>query len=250
LAWDRRLFFAGFLVFSWLAVCPGLYFREHYFLLFVPAVALLAGLAVSWGSQLSAKHSAPWLAHLIFLMAAVACAQSLYADRAVLFSLSPSEACRAVYGINPFPESLDIASYIEKNTRKDQRIAILGDEPQICFYSHRHSCFTQMYPSQTMDLRPYAAEMQKKIIREIEQNPPEYLVLSTVPASWMVRPGSDCLLFTWMGRYLDENMQLVGLIQFTGPRTTETVWGPGATTTPLTSQYCISVFKRVVSHQR
>ena len=50
--WDQRtrasiLFLIGFLFFSALALCPGFYFRTHYFILVLPAVSLLAGAAIS-----------------------------------------------------------------------------------------------------------------------------------------------------------------------------------------------------------
>jgi 4-amino-4-deoxy-L-arabinose transferase-like glycosyltransferase len=50
--WDQPtrasiLFLIGFLFFSALAVCPGFYFRTHYFILLLPAVSLLAGAALS-----------------------------------------------------------------------------------------------------------------------------------------------------------------------------------------------------------
>ena len=52
LVWDKKsrsrsLFVASFLVFSFLSVCPGLYFRPHYFVLLLPAIALLVGTAIS-----------------------------------------------------------------------------------------------------------------------------------------------------------------------------------------------------------
>ena len=37
------VFLLGFLFFSALALCPGFYFRLHYFILVLPAVSLLAG---------------------------------------------------------------------------------------------------------------------------------------------------------------------------------------------------------------
>ena len=40
-------FLLGFLFFSALALCPGFYFRLHYFILVLPAVSLLAGVAIS-----------------------------------------------------------------------------------------------------------------------------------------------------------------------------------------------------------
>jgi len=247
LALNTRIFLGGFLVFSFLAVCPGLYFRQHYFILLVPAIALLAGLAVSCSLQwITDKRSAPWMCSLPVLLAAVACAQSLYADRAVFFLLPPREACRAVYGSSPFPEALDIAHYIEQNTRKGQKIAVLGSEPEIFFYAHRHSSTAHIYVYPLMEPRPYAQKMQEDMIHEIEQNPPEYLVFISIPISWLARPDSSHQLFTWMDGYLKQNMQLVGVIKSTGPQTTKTVWGPEAATTPLSSDE-IAVYKRVVS---
>ena len=38
------LFLFGFLLFSFLCVCPGFYFRQHYFIVFLPCVAILAGI--------------------------------------------------------------------------------------------------------------------------------------------------------------------------------------------------------------
>jgi hypothetical protein len=244
---NTRIFLAGFFIFSFLAVCPGLYFRKHYFIVLVPAVALLAGLAVSWsGRWLAKKSSALWLRQLPFLLAAVSCTQSLYGDRAVLFSLPPREACRAVYGMNPFPESLDIARYIRQNTRKDQRIAVIGSEPQIYFYAHRHSSTGQIYTYPLMEPQPFARKMQEDMIREIEQNPPEYLVFISIPTSWQPKPNSSHLLLDWLAGYVNQNMQRVGLIQFTSPQTTETVWGSDAATALLHSQFSVAVYKRAV----
>ena len=126
---------------------------------------------------------------------------------------------------------MDIARHVSADTRPDQTIAILGDAPQICFYAYRHSAATQLYVSQTMDPRPYGRQMQERMIREIEQSKPEYLVFCCIPTSWVVQKNSSPELFDWMVRYTKQNMKMVGLIQFTGPNTVETVWGPKAADT-------------------
>ncbi len=246
LALNTRIFLAGFFVLSFLAVCPGLYFRQHYFIVLVPSAALLAGFAVSWSGQwLLKKNSAPWLRPLPFLVAAIACVQSVYADRAVLFTLPPREACVAVYGTQPFPESLDVGRYIGQNTRKDQRIVVVGSEPEIYFYAHRHSSTAQIYMYPLMESQPFAGKMQEDMIREIEQNPPEYLVfISSRTSWWNGKPNFSDRLFDWVNGYVNQNMQLAGLIQYTRPQATETVWGPDAETTPLHAQCFISVFIR------
>ena len=43
----NRQFITGFFIFSFLTICPGLYFREHYFVTLLPAIAMLVGVAVS-----------------------------------------------------------------------------------------------------------------------------------------------------------------------------------------------------------
>lgn len=48
---------------------------------------------------------------------------------------APEQASRMTYGLNPFPESLEIASFIMDNSNENDRIAVLGSEPQIYFYS-------------------------------------------------------------------------------------------------------------------
>lgn len=59
--WEQRTrsiaaFLLIFLFFSALALCPGFYFRLHYFILVLPAVSLLAGVAISRLSDLSANR--------------------------------------------------------------------------------------------------------------------------------------------------------------------------------------------------
>jgi hypothetical protein len=64
LCWERRarkrwLFVALFALFSFLAICPGFYFRPHYFVLTLPAAGLLAGLAISAMANLLSRTRKP-----------------------------------------------------------------------------------------------------------------------------------------------------------------------------------------------
>jgi len=64
----------GLLVASFAAVCPGFYFRDHYFVLMLPYVALLSGLAVTKGiSLVSANRAGSWLGAVppVLLLAAL-----------------------------------------------------------------------------------------------------------------------------------------------------------------------------------
>jgi tetratricopeptide (TPR) repeat protein len=86
--------------------------------------------------------------------------------------------------------------------------------------------------------------MQDNMIREIEQNPPALLVHVVLSTSWLVHPGASLRLVDWADDYVNQNMQQVGLIQFTGPATREIVWGPDAATTPVHSPYYVAIYQK------
>ena len=77
----------GFLIFSFLAVCPGLYFREHYFIVLLPAFAFSSGKAVTLGERwLERTREGAQARYLPIASTSLACAHSLYAKREVFFS--------------------------------------------------------------------------------------------------------------------------------------------------------------------
>ena len=58
---------------------------------------------------------------------------------------------RTTYSLNPFPESLEIAKIIKASTSSRDRIAVLGSEPQIFFYSNRRSATGHIYTYALME---------------------------------------------------------------------------------------------------
>ncbi|HEY2342250.1 MAG TPA: glycosyltransferase family 39 protein [Chthoniobacteraceae bacterium] len=242
---NRRLFLLGFLVFSFLGVCPGLYFRNHYFIVLLPALTLLMGAGVSWAEKrLAETQDGAQARFLPFILATLACALSLYPNRKVFFWDSPNEACQQIYGGNPFVESLEIARYLEEHTTKSDTIAVIGSEPQIYFYSHRHSATGQIYTYPLMEAQPFAREMQDKMINEIERSKPKYYVLVQTPLSWLAGPNSDQHIVEWAGEEMKKNAVLDGLMQLTLAKNPEGVWGPEAGNAPLRSRYFVAIYKR------
>jgi tetratricopeptide (TPR) repeat protein len=214
------VFITAFLVFSFLAVCPGLYFREHYFVLMLPAVALLTGAAV--GIVLKQWPGASWLTNGVFCAVLVTCVAQ---QQEYLFQSSPLEITRAMYGANPFPEALQIGEYIRTHAAKDATIAVLGSEPEIPFYAHRHSASGHIYMYGLMEPQPYAVTMQKELISELEDAKPEYLVLATSSASWLRRDTSPKELFDWWDANRQQQYsQLVAVADIVAPDHTVYKW--------------------------
>jgi len=209
-------FLLGLLFSSILALCPGFYFRSHYFILVLPAVALFVGVAVNNIStvlrrQITAVRLFP------FLLLASCIAFLVFAQRDLFFRFSPVEASQTIYAGNPFPETITVAEYIRDHTDSSDTIAVLGSEPQIYFYSKRHSATAYIYAYPLMEAQRYARQMQSEMIHEIESTQPKYLVSITIDTSWLHTPRSENLIFEWAHRYIADNYVPVGFVNIIAP---------------------------------
>jgi hypothetical protein len=218
-----RVFLVALLALSFLGVCPGLYFRNNYFILLLPAVALLVGAAAAAVARVAARAGTAVSFAAVVAVSAVAFGHALYSERATYFELSPNRVSRLIYPGNPFPESLEVARYLREHTTPDDTIAVLGSEPQIPFYARRRSATGYIYTYPLVELQPYARAMQEDMIRQIEATRPAYVVWVSIHASWLVTPESDQMIFAWATRYLRQDYEVCGKV-FMGPDRTEFFW--------------------------
>jgi 4-amino-4-deoxy-L-arabinose transferase-like glycosyltransferase len=237
-------FAAGLLLFSFLAVCPGLYFRSHYFVLALPAVALMAGIGASAIAALPLRRVLSVTLLLIII------GQAVYQQRDFLFVWSPYTVARKIYGRNPFPESLPLAEYIKENSSKEARIAVIGSEPQIYFYSGRRSASGYIYTYALMESHPYSSQMQREMIEEIEAASPEFLVFVSVPTSWLMRSDSDRTILSWFDSYRRLRYRPVAIAEIRWPQETIYLWGEEAAAFDPRSRHWVAVFARGRSEAR
>jgi len=239
----RTTFVLGFSVFSFLAVCPGLYFRPHYFVFFLPAIALLIGIAINSLKRLIQKLQ-PKFHYLSTILFLVAFFSGVFQYGSFFFGLEPVQACRSMYSLNPFPESIEIAKYIQAHSKKGDKIAVLGSEPQIYFYAGRHSATGYIYTYPLMEDQKYALKMQKEMTEEIEKARPKYLVFVNVPTSWLVQKKSERYVLDWYQEYGKEKFDLVGIIDILSNTRTEYRWDKETTDYSPRSPYFLCVYKR------
>lgn len=230
-------FLLGFLATSFVAVCPGFYFREHYFVLLLPAAALLVGAAIA--AARAALPGVPW-APILLLVAALG--QGLYAERGLLLAATGREATRLVFGANPFPEAVEVGTYLREHSEPGDRIAVIGSEPEILFYAGRRSATGYIYTYALMEPQRYAAAMQREMVREIEAASPKYAVFVDVPTSWLSGPRSDRWILGWASRFLAEKYDRVGVVDIFPE--SRYVWGPDAHAYEPQSPYRIFVYAR------
>jgi hypothetical protein len=240
------MFVASFSIVSFLSICPGLYFRPHYFVLVLPAIALLAGIGVRSVGRLLKSNSLTVKRGVPILLGVIALSDSVYRQRVFLLELSPSMVSKTTYPREPFPESLEIARYIKEQTSRNDRIAVIGSEPQIYFYSDRRSASGYIYMYPLMERHGYALRMQQEMIREIESADPVIVISVEIPGSWGIRPGSERFIFEWFQEYRMRYLNQVGVVDILSADSTVYHWGDDAIGYSPLSAYRIHIFKRKV----
>ena len=240
----NRLFLSGFLLFSFLSICPGLYFREHYYIMLLPAVALFIGAALQSASSLpglassSGKRSIP---AILFLLAV---AYGLFSERDFFFYQTPRQASRSTYGTNPFPEAVEVARYLKERSAPGDRIAVIGSEPEIYFYANRLSATGYIYMYGLVEKHANAENMQRQLIREIEAAKPAFVVVIKVQSSWLGSSTANGAVFSWCRRYVEAGYDMVGIADIVDFDQTRYEWGNAAKNYSPVSDSFIVVFKR------
>jgi hypothetical protein len=139
--------------------------------------------------------------------------QSVYHRRVILFEASPARASRLIYGPNPFPEAVEVGSWLRSHTEPTDRIAVIGSEPQIYFYAGHRAATGYLYTYPMMEPQPFARQMQDEMMRELEAAMPAFVVFVSIPSSWLVRRDSDLAILDWANRFLQEHYQRVGVVE-------------------------------------
>jgi len=219
------IFIMGFLFFGFLGTATGLYFRGHYFVLLLPAFAIVVGLAVSLLQQAGQSRIFKIVPLLLF---AAVLGWNVFVSKDLYFQLTPEQVDRVVYYDNPFVESLAVAKYIREHSSAGARIAVVGSEPEIYFYAQRHSATGYIYSYALMEEQPNAPKMQQEMIHEIEAGQPEYLVWVGYKKSWLIQPSSDLAIFHWFDQYAGDFYERVGVIHVRSTGEIEDIWNVAA----------------------
>ncbi|MFH0945636.1 MAG: glycosyltransferase family 39 protein [Planctomycetota bacterium] len=188
----------GLAAFSLLSIMPGFYFRPHYFVLILPAAALLAACGVeSLRGAFKARLPAAWGRPVLAILVVLAVATPIHGQRQYLVESTLFEAYRHTYELNPFWAAREVGEYLKEQTTPEDRILILGSEPEILFYAERMSVTKHVYMYDLMYGTETADRIQEELIAAAERHRPSHVVLVDVSTSWLVRPESSMRVFEW-----------------------------------------------------
>jgi hypothetical protein len=159
--------------------------------------------------------------------------------------LTPAGLCRELHGGCPFPEAIVLADYLKKNSTADDRIGILGSEPEILFYADRKSATGHVYMYPLVEPHPYALTLQKQLIDDFEATKPKFVLHCGHRSSWFSMPGGEYDQFMdWVRQYLAAHYETVGIVETLSADDSVYRWGEQATTYRPLSRRWIKVLQR------
>jgi hypothetical protein len=239
----RNFFLTGLLLFSAASVGCGLYFFGHYFITALPAASLLIGAGVSTATDWLGERPcrAARLAPLGLFVAG--CLGMTWINRGVWLEQNPDAACATIYRYAPFVECRAVAAYIGAHSTASDQIVVVGSEPEIYFYAHRRSASGYLYAYDLVALQPYALDMQREFIVDVQTHKPKFLVYVHTQDSWMVHPGAEQMIFDWSRAYTARYYDLTGLVVLY-PDFTKYYWGKDASLDKIKTDASILVFRR------
>ena len=229
--WNSKLrpgtyFIILFLFISFFTMCISFYLRAHYFIYLFPSIALLTGVGFSSIYVLIKKIPLIKTNKLVIIgLVLLFFSYSILSQKKFLFQTSTIMVSRSIYGGNPFPESLIIADYVKKHSSPEDKIAILGSEPQILFYADRVSASKHIFTYYLMGNHPHALTMQKEVMTDIELTKPPILINVVIPTSWLFQKDSKSMLFHWLDDFVSKNYNLTGIVEIQDTNTTKYFWG-------------------------
>jgi hypothetical protein len=211
----QKVFVIMYFIASALALSSGFYFRPHYFIVILPAIGLLTGIFVEFAiKQLRERMNILKSSYIPIGILSIIIAFTMYTNRDYYFNYTPRMVCAMAYWGNPFNEAQEIAKYIKENTKDTDKIAVLGSEPEICFYANRMSASGYIYTYPLVEIQPYNEIMQEQMIQEIEKSKPAYFIFCNVPFSWLAQKGSPMTLMNWANKYINTYYTPVGFADF------------------------------------
>ena len=217
-----------FALLSFACVVPGFYFRRHYYIVFHPALGLLVGVTLIFIKEQLEKNKVAWLSALPVVLFAMMFGNSLNKHKFYFFKISTQELCKVIYSSsNPFVEAQDLGAYLKSHTTPEDKIAILGSEPEICFYSDREPATGYIYTYPLTETQPYSEEMRKDMMAEIEKSNPKYLIFINSNLSWGSSSEAVKDITDWYIK-MQEKYNMVCLIDLNETQKGTYVWGDEA----------------------
>jgi hypothetical protein len=173
----------------------------HYFVLCLPWLAIGFTTGIKWITTFS-KYAG-------VIVAVVALSLPVVLKPDYWFKDDESRIQRMVYGVNPFPEMERIGAWLlQRKHNQEEKIAILGSEPELYVYSRSSSPFRQIYHYRLLASTKGAQKRQDEYLNDWNLQQPHWVVLPNVSLDRF----APTAVFQTMMKDLKTNYTVVGIV--------------------------------------
>jgi hypothetical protein len=234
------------------AAIPGFYFRNHYFLMAMPGLALLNAVFIftvvnilQTARTIGGSGAGRWLP---LCLAGFIVGDLVVNNAKMWFERSPVQLSRELYRGNPFAEAVPVANYLKEHTSPADTIAVLGSEPEIFFLSDRRSASGYLYLYSLTEPQPLAPQMGREFISQIETTRPKYVVSMNMGLSWfsLITPESfrqAAAIQNWWAGY-STNYDLVGTVKISPDKPSQFNWNEASLNASEATNDDLLVYRR------
>jgi 4-amino-4-deoxy-L-arabinose transferase-like glycosyltransferase len=192
---------------GFVAVCPGWYFRPHYFqFLFIPAALMMAYCMANYGvlyPSFARKINRTQFVGLALLLT--------FAVQIEYFVLrTPEEMMARMYKWEYFKEVREISNYINNQGKGNAYIGQLANEPEIGFYTKTKAASGFLYAYPLLENHVYAQQFAEKHIKETESHHPDWFIYTDFKNKDKTSK-TDKYLDAWAKEYL-KHYELKGIL--------------------------------------
>ncbi|MCX7881429.1 MAG: glycosyltransferase family 39 protein [Patescibacteria group bacterium] len=127
------------------------------------------------------------------------------------FYLTPEELIIWVYGrVNPFYDALIVSRRIKKELKENDKIFVVGSEPQIYFYTQKKAP-TKFITSYYLQINsPYQKKYQKELIRDLTIDSPKIMIYSKMVLSGPFIEVNSKEVKEYIDKLIKNKYQLIG----------------------------------------
>jgi 4-amino-4-deoxy-L-arabinose transferase-like glycosyltransferase len=244
---EKRLILTILALCSFAAVAPGLRFYHHYWLHFLPALALLITvlfyIASAWMARMQAgaviRNLATGLAGLLLFVPFLINAGAWSAPNL-------PRIMQDIYPVGPFTEDKIVSDFIAKRIQPGEEVAVLGTETPDYVYLNRKPLTRHFYMAFLSRPMEQSKAWQQEALDALSSKKPEYAIFNFIQYSWMMREGSTKLLYENSYKWCMEQYDPIGWVFYRQHDKPEIVFGPEATqkTPPKDGTQFIMVMQR------
>jgi len=171
---DRRRFLvAAAMAGAAASVAMGKYFTGHYFIFFVPFLALGVGLGTGVLATGTRRRNVVWGGWLLAGFALI--------TQIPFFGMSSAEILKQGYGSGLFTQTALVGDYLKRSVRGDRSAYIIGAEPEILFYAGLTTPTRFFYPHTLMVPATFTSAFRREALADLERAKPAYLVVVRNP---------------------------------------------------------------------